>query len=58
MKTPLGYTVQLEPKSRRAQFLIQPSVYEAIQEIAAKNDVSVNEMVNTILRDYANEHSE
>ncbi len=40
-----------ETKSRRLQLLLTPSLYEAIKERASKERVSVNELVNTLLRD-------
>lgn len=40
-----------ETKSRRLQLLITPSLYEAVKAQATKEKVSVNEMINSILKD-------
>lgn len=41
-----------ETKSRRLQLLLTPSLYDALRERAAQERMSVNEAVNTILKDY------
>ena len=40
-----------ETKSRRLQLLLTPSLYEAVKNRAAAEHMSVNEMINCILRD-------
>ena len=40
-----------ETKSRRLQLLLTPSLYEAIKDKAAEERVSVNELINSILKD-------
>lgn len=40
-----------EAKSKRAQFLIKPSVYEGIKKIAIMEQTSVNEIVNGLLEE-------
>lgn len=39
-----------ETKSRRVQILLQPSVYEAVKQLAEDNNSSVNDTINTILK--------
>lgn len=39
-----------ETKSRRVQILLQPSVYEAVKQLAEDNKTSVNDTINTILK--------
>ena len=40
-----------ETKSRRLQLLLTPSLYEAIKDKAAEERMSVNELINSILKD-------
>lgn len=40
-----------ETKSRRLQLLLTPSLYEAVKAQAAEEHISINELVNAILRD-------
>lgn len=40
-----------ETKSRRLQLLLTPSLYEAVKDKAAEEHISINELVNAILRD-------
>lgn len=51
----IGYEIAIvaERKSKRVQLLVQPSVYEAIQYLAKEDDISVNEYVNTLMRNDA-----
>ena len=54
-KAPEGYKVNpefIEKKSRRVQILIQPSVYEAVRVKAQADGISVNEAINTAIRNY------
>lgn len=39
-----------ETKSRRVQVLLQPSVYEAVKQLAEDSNTSVNDTINTILK--------
>ena len=41
-----------ETKSRRLQVLLTPSLYDDLRAAAAADHMSVNEMLNTILKDY------
>lgn len=41
-----------ETKSRRLQVLLTPSLYDELRARAAEERLSVNEMLNTILKDY------
>lgn len=52
---PEGYKISpefIELKSKRVQLLVQPSTIDAVKKIAKKNKVSVNEMINIILKEY------
>lgn len=40
-----------ETKSRRLQLLLTPSLYEAVRGAASEEHMSVNEYINTVLRD-------
>lgn len=40
-----------ETKSRRLQLLLTPSLYEAVKDKAAEERLSVNEYINSILKD-------
>ena len=40
-----------ETKSRRLQLLLTPSLYDGIKEEAQQRHTSVNELINTILKD-------
>lgn len=44
-------TLDEETKSRRLQLLLTPTLYEAVKERAAAERLSVNELINSILRD-------
>ena len=53
-KPPKGYKINyeyVETRSRRAQFLLQPSVYARLQEEAKAQGISVNELVNNIIKE-------
>ncbi|MFY9262355.1 MAG: hypothetical protein WAO49_01785 [Arcanobacterium sp.] len=52
---PKGYKADprfIELKSRRVQFLLQPSVHDGIKKIAKKEKTSVNDYVNTLLKNH------
>ncbi len=39
-----------ETKSKRVQVLLQPSVYEAVKQIAITHNTSVNDTINSLLK--------
>ena len=43
-----------EIKSKRLNVLLKPSIYERIDKIATMKRISVNELLNIVLDDYAN----
>lgn len=47
--TPEGYKMVPEPKSKRLQLLIQPSLYTRIKEKANADKTSVNDTIHNIL---------
>ena len=47
-----------ETKSRRLNLLLFPSVAEDIEKIAAMRKTSANNLINEILKDYAEENRE
>ncbi len=50
---PKGYRLQREVKSKRVQLLVRPATKEAIQKSAAAQGLSMNDLVNQILDEYA-----
>jgi hypothetical protein len=46
----------IETRSKRVQVLMQPSVYEVISDLAYEDDVSVNEVIHNILKDFTDKH--
>ena len=42
----------IEVKSKRLQLLMQPSLHSAIKTLADKEELSVNEKIHSILKDY------
>ena len=48
--TPIGYRLVAEPKSKRLNLLIRPSIYAALQDKAAEQGTSVNDLINNILQ--------
>ncbi len=49
---PVGYRITPEPKSKRLNLLIRPSVYDALKQNAIVQNVSVNQLINEILQNY------
>ncbi len=49
---PKGYKLAQETKSVRLQLLIQPTTKAALKELAAAKSISVNELINKILKEY------
>lgn len=47
-----------ERKSRRLNLLVQPSVLEDISRIATMRRTSVNDLINSVLKDYAQAEAE
>lgn len=45
--------IEQEPKSRRVQLLMQPSLHEAIKKKAEERGFSFNDYVHRILDDHA-----
>lgn len=43
-----------EPKSRRFQMLMQPTLFAEIQREAKRQKTSVNDLIHTILKDHLN----
>lgn len=48
-EAPEGYILKTEPKSRRLQLLIAPSLYDKIKTAADAAEKSVNLLINEIL---------
>lgn len=46
-----------EVKSKRLNLLLQPSVFEDLSKIAHMKQTSVNNLINSILRDYRENES-
>lgn len=47
-----------EAKTRRMNLMFQPSTVEAISKIAFLRRTSMNDLINTILKEYAAEHGD
>lgn len=43
----------IETKSRRLQLLMQPSLHAKLKDISKNKGVSLNELIHTVLEDYA-----
>ena len=50
---PKGYKLVKENKSERMQLLVRPATKEAIRQAAAAQGISMNDLVNQILDEYA-----
>ncbi|NCC64088.1 MAG: toxin-antitoxin system HicB family antitoxin [Spirochaetia bacterium] len=50
--TQYEYTAQAETKSKRLNLLIQPSLHENLVRISKINQVSLNELINQVLKDH------
>lgn len=51
-------TSKKETKTKRLNLLMFPSVYEDIGKIATMNRTSTNNLINTILQEYIDNHQE
>ena len=60
IETKIGQTISIvdEVKSERMQLLIRPSYKNALKEIAEKEDISVNELVNRVICGFIEEYKE
>lgn len=47
-----------ETKSKRLNLLVYPSLLENLKKIAAMQRTSVNDLINTVLSDYAEQEAE
>ena len=50
---PKGYKMVREAKSQRMQLLVRPTTKDAIRKAAAAQGLSMNDLVNQILDEYA-----
>lgn len=55
---PPGFKIVKENKTRRMQFLVRPTTYEALKKEADKQGSSINELVNTIFEEYLEERKD
>lgn len=53
LNIPKGYRLAPEFKSERMQLLVKPATKEAIKQAAAAQGVSMNELINQLLDEYA-----
>ena len=53
LNIPKGYRLAPEFKSDRMQLLVKPATKEAIRQAAAAQGLSMNELINRILDEYA-----
>lgn len=52
MKIPDGYILKREPKSEHIQVLIRPNTNKALRDIALRESISRNELINQVLEEY------
>ena len=45
-----------ETKSKRLNLLIQPSVHKDLERIARVQGISLNELINNVMKDYQESH--
>lgn len=55
VKIPIGYEIKPETKSQRVQVLMQPSIHKELKVKAAQEGISLNALINEILRNYLTE---
>lgn len=58
--TPKGYKpnpAYIETKSQRVQLLVQPSIVEAIKQLAKDNNSSMNAVINEAIKEYLEKNS-
>lgn len=53
---PLGYVIRKETKSKKTQIAMQPSLFNAVRELAVKEGESFNEMLHILLREALENH--
>lgn len=53
LNIPIGYKLVKENKSVRLQLLIRPTTKETIKKLAEAQGISVNDLINKILDEYA-----
>lgn len=49
---PPGYKLVREPKSRRMQLLVRPTIADGLKAAAAEKGVSLNELANMVFEEY------
>ena len=54
-EVPKGYRLEREYKTARMQLLIRPTTKEYIKKTAAAQGISMNDLINQILDEYAEE---
>lgn len=51
LKLPAGYRLVKEAKTKKTQVAMQPSLFNAVKEVAEKQGQSFNEMLHILLRE-------
>lgn len=51
-----AYLQKAERRNQRVQLLFKPSTYQALTELAHTADISLNNLVNSILEDHIEQH--
>ena len=52
-----AYPFSKESRSKRVHILMKPSLHEKLSEYAEKNGDSLNNLVHSVLEEFAREHS-
>lgn len=57
-KTKQGRSPEQQTKSKRLNLLLRPALLEDLKKIAAMERTSVNDLINTVLGEYAEQEAE
>lgn len=57
-KTKQGRNTEQQTKSKRLNLLLRPALLEDLKKIAAMERTSVNDLINTVLGEYAEQEAE
>lgn len=54
-EVPEGYVLKRESKTKRTSLVMRPSTFEKLEDLAAKQGKSRNDLLNDIIEDYLKE---
>lgn len=52
VQVPAGYTLKRESKTKRTSLVMRPSAFEKLEDLAAVQGKSRNDLLNEIIEDY------